>query len=359
MQGAERTGPGERRELPDIVDFEERPAQHANVRAYRLADGAVRTVPAEEAAADLRALREERRGTRKEGAPRLWIDVVSPGPAEAAFMRDELRLHPLAVEDCLRGRQRPKLDRYAGYLFLVLYAARVNVERGRAVFNELHVFVGDGFIVTVHDQSVEEVRETIARWRAAIDRFPNTSMLAHALLDALVDDYFPVLDHFADDVSSAETQLAASAFSVSIQQIHLLRRELILFRRVVAPLRDMLSRLMRRDLAQVSPDLLPYFEDVRDHVIRLTEEIDTLRELVASLVEGQATAEAQELNKTMRMMTAWSIILMSMAVVAGIYGMNFRFMPELVWRWGYFLALGVMALIGVALGVFFRRKGWI
>lgn len=346
----------------DLAAYGDQALGRTRRRAWGTGENGVHPIPLPEALRRYQALERERpTGAAATDIPAVvWIDIEDPGEDEARLLRDELHLHPLAVEDCLRGRQRPKLERYAGYYFLVLYAARVDAERNRIALNELQCFVGPGFLITVHDQPVAEVRETIARWKSAPDRLRTSGLLAHALIDALVDNYFPVADHLTDEVSAEEARLAEGPRGASsAATVHHIRRELIVFRRVVAPIRDMLGRLMRRDVATANLDLLPYLEDVRDHVIRITEEIDTLHEIVTSLVELHAAADAHVLNQTVRVMTAWSIILMSMTLVAGIYGMNFRHMPELAWRFGYALSLVFMFLIGLVLWTFFRRKRWI
>jgi magnesium transporter len=291
--------------------------------------------------------------------PFVWIDVASPGPREAEFLRGRLRFHPLAVEDCIRGRQRPKLDRYPGYYFLVLYAARINAERKRMALTEVHLFVGRHYIVTVHDQKISEFQEVLARWRAAPSRYCTVGALAHAILDTIVDDYFPVIDHFAERTADVEMAVFGQSSEEVMQQILAMRRELTLFRRVVGPTRDLLASLVRRDLPFLSSELQLYFQDVFDHAMRVVEEIDTLRDLLSAALEGQLSLASNQLNVTMRVMAAWSIILMAMAWIAGVYGMNFAFMPELHWRLGYPFALGTMLAVGTFLFVYFRHRRWI
>jgi len=289
----------------------------------------------------------------------LWLDIANPGSAEADFLRERCRFHPLAVEDCLRGRQRPKVDRYPTYLFLVFYVASINEERHRMALNELHLFLGKHFIVSVHDHRVTEVSRIVARWRAAPDRFGSVGALAHALLDEIVDGYFPVLDHISERTEALESAVFERQEPLDMRRVLKLRQHLVHFRRSVAPGRDVVGTLIRRDLPFLSPDLLPYFQDVHDHLIRVTEGIDATRELVSGTMEAHMTVASNRLNATMRMLTAWSIILMSMTIVAGIYGMNFEHMPELAWRWGYFGALGLMLVIGGSLVTFFRTRDWL
>jgi len=263
------------------------------------------------------------------------------------------------VEDCVRGRQRPKMDRYSDYLFLVLYAASINVTRDRMALNELHVFLGDRFIVTVHDFKVQEIGEIMARWRTSMTETMGVGNLAYMLFDAIVDDYFPVLEHFSERAERFESMVFEQATTPGLDEVLLLRQELVTFRRIVAPQREVISALLRRDLPALHPELLPYFQDVHDHIIRVTEEIDAMRELLSALLDAQFSLSANRLNHTMRTMTAWSIILMSMALIAGIYGMNFDWMPELHWRAGYFISLAVMAGIGAGLLGFFRYNRWL
>jgi len=288
----------------------------------------------------------------------VWVDIVRPTEDDATMLRDTFGFHPLAVEDCMHGEQSPKLERYRGYFFLVLYAARVNVDRNRPAFYELHCFVGPNYLVSVRKESVREVRELLARWRGAPRPYPTIGHLAHSLIDTLVDSYFPMVDHFGARVAACESEVYEKP-QTGMQSIMGLRRELLRFRGLVGPTRDVLGSLLRRDLPFINPDLLPYFQDVRDHTVRVTEEIDMLRDLLSTAVEAQATVTSNQLNQTLRMMTSWSIILMSLTLIAGIYGMNFVHMPELSWPYGYALSLGLMVVVGGALVLFFRGRRWL
>jgi magnesium transporter len=293
------------------------------------------------------------------GSSVTWIDITCPAEAEGQFLHEELGLHPLAIEDSLKGRQRPKLDRYPGYLFLVFYAARINLERNRVALNEVHLFLGHSFLVTVHAADVPEVGQVAAAWRRSPERLHESGAIAHALLDSLTDNYFPVAEHFGDRLEELEDRIFDGDGTPSMQDAIMLRNEMILFRRILTPERDVLSSLVRHDLLVLRPELVPYFQDVYDHLMRVTEEIDAFRDLLTGLMEVQASHASNRLNATMQTLTAWSIILMSMTVIAGVYGMNFAHMPELELRWGYFGALGAMGVIGAMLAMFFSRKGWI
>jgi magnesium transporter len=343
--------------LPDENGTEELEGSGgARYRVFGSSEAGVHALPLADAAALVRAAPQRTAATEAQRI--VWIDINRPGEPDGAFLRDELRFHPLTVEDCLYGKQTPKLERYPGYFFLVLYVARINPERDRPAFYELHCFIGANYIVTVRKEGVREVRELMARWRAAPRHFPSVGHLAHSLIDTIVDSYFPMIDHFGVRVAATESEVYEHPED-AMQHIMSLRRELLRFRGVVGPTRDVLGSLLRRDLPFLNPDLMPYFQDVRDHALHVTEEIDMLRDLLSTAIEAQFTVTSNQLNQTVRMMTAWSIILMSMTLIAGVYGMNFRNMPELDMRYGYVGSLLLMLVVGVSLVAFFRRRRWL
>jgi magnesium transporter len=328
----------------------------SRISAYAETESGVHAYPIARA---LQVIHRGRAGKTDDDPPLIWIDVAAPGVPEGEFLRTELNFHPLAVEDTVRGRQRPKIDRYPGYFFLVMYAARINPERERMALNELHAFIGDNYVVTVHDHRIEEISEVLARWRGTPDRYRAPGNLAHALVDLVVDGYFPVLDHFSERVAELETGVMAGRPGDGMQSILTMRRELSLFRRMVGPERELVGSLLRRDIPFLQPEMMPYFQDVHDHAIRVAEEIDQLRDLLNGAMEGQLSLASHQLNETMRLMAAWSIILMAMAWIAGIYGMNFRVMPELQWHYGYLWGLGLMLVVGTILFAYFKRKEWV
>lgn len=327
----------------------------SRISAYAETRTGIHALPVADA---LEVIHRGHTGPRPDDPPLIWIDIAAPGAAEGEFLRDRMGFHPLAVEDTVRGRQRPKIDRYHGYFFLVVYAAHINSDRDRMALNELHAFIGHNYVVTVHDHRIGELTEVLARWRATPDRFRSAGGLAHAILDLVVDNYFPVLDHFSERVGQLEEGTVEQIGS-GMQQVLSMRRELVLFRRMVGPERELIGSLLRRDIPFLQPELLPYFQDVHDHAIRVAEEIDTLRDLLTGAMEGQISLSGHQLNETMRLMAAWSIILMAMAWIAGVYGMNFDRMPELHWKYGYLWAIGSMVAVGMLLFGYFRRKRWV
>lgn len=329
----------------------------SSVQCYAARESGVESLLPEAAAAEIRNRVSD--STAAQSDDLIWIDITHPTEVEAAYLRDLAGMHPLAVEDCLRGRQRPKLDRYPGYFFLVFYAVRINPARARMALNEIHIFLGTSFLITVHDQPIGEVARLLDSWRENTGHWIHSAAVAHAVLDSITDNYFPLVEYFSTKLEVFEDEVFMEVPELSLERVARVRQELIHFRRILGPERDVMSSLVRRDLPFVSPDLVPYFQDVHDHILRATEEIDSFRDLLAGLIEIQSSNTAKQLNRTMRTLTVWSIILMSMALIAGIYGMNFDNMPELNWRWGYFGAIGFMLVIGSALLVVFRRRHWL
>jgi magnesium transporter len=290
----------------------------------------------------------------------LWIDVLSPTPDELELLREEFGFHPLSIEDVARQLQRPKVDEYEGYVFLVFYAM-ARGDLGQAIsLAQLSLFIGPNYVVTVHDRPLPVLEETRARWcRNVVEVGTHTvGLLVYSILDAIVDGYFPVLDEITDRLEDIEERIFASYDTASLAEVFQLKKELLHIRRVVAPARDVLNVLLRRDARFFDEATIVYFQDVYDHLLRVTDAVDTSRDLLSSALEFHLSTLSNRLNQVMKTLTASSIILMSMTLVASIYGMNFVHMPELGWTVGYPLALGTMATIGVVLFAVFRRIDW-
>jgi len=287
----------------------------------------------------------------------VWIDINEPSESEFGEVAARFQLHPLAVEDAVRRRQRPKIETYDHHLFLVVYAL-TDGEDGIDT-HEVSLFVGRGFVISVHTHDVPEIADVRHRWLLPGHSIAHmtTGRLVHTILDAVVDGYFPVLDRIGDRVDAIEERIFAGdgRGDESHAEIFLARRNLVAIRKVLGPERDVLNALVRRDLPFFDEDATRYLEDVYDHILRVLDQADTYRDLTSNALDAMLTRNANHLNEVMKRMTASSIILMSMALIAGIYGMNFKEMPELAWHQGYEYAIGLMLGIGAALSVFFRK----
>lgn len=291
----------------------------------------------------------------------LWIDLVDPTPDDFARIENEFHFHTLALEDAQKRHQRPKIDIYDDYFFIVFYAVRLT--EGEILFDtqEISFFVGHNYLVSVHDGSCPEIDGTVKRWR---ENAPNVdkagpAILLYSILDAIVDNYFPVLDAVAERADDVERAVFDGDNRRALETIFGLRKNLLGLRRVLAPERDLMSTLARRDVELLGEESSVYFQDVYDHVLRVTDAIDTYRELLSGALDVYLSVTSNNLNQVMRTLTSWSIILMTGALIAGIYGMNYRMLPYNSWGGGFTFAILLMAILGIGLFAWFKRIDWL
>ena len=289
----------------------------------------------------------------------VWVDVTDATPEEIAHVGKKFEFHPLALEDVERGGQRPKIDQYDGYQFIVFYA--LTTESDRCKSHEVDIFVGKHFMVSFHDIALPVMTDTAERWRSNVATLGNraTGFLLYSLLDSLVDGYFPVLDDIAERAENLEESIILAGQPTLQAEILRLRRELLMIRRVVGPERDVMNILVRQDPPLYGRKEIAYFQDIYDHLLRITDSVDIYRDMLSSVLDANLSMVSYTLNVVVKRLTSYSIILMSISIIAGIYGMNFRYMPELSWQFGYVFALGLMVVIAsVEVGIF-RRVGWL
>ena len=289
----------------------------------------------------------------------VWVDVADPTREEIDRIGKEFGFHPLAIEDTARDGQRPKIDQYDGYQFIVFYGLTTKAER--CISHQVDIFVGKHYMVTFHGSDLPVIAETAERWRANVATMGNRGIgfLLYSLLDSLVDGYFPVIDDIADRAGALEETVLTQGQPALQTEILQLRRELLMIRRVAGPERDVMNVLVRRDPPLFGRKEIVYFQDVYDHLLRITDSVDIYRDMLSSVLEANLSMISYTLNIVVKRLTSSSIILMSMTLIAGVYGMNFLYMPELEWQLGYPFALALMALIGVVEFVVFRRIGWL
>jgi magnesium transporter len=289
----------------------------------------------------------------------IWVDVVDPTPDEIARIGEEFHFHPLALEDVARGGQRPKVDQYDGYQFIVFHGLASQNER--ITTHEVDIFLAKHCMVTFHKSDLPVMTQTAERWRNNADALGNegVAFLLHSVLDSLVDGYFPVLDDIAERADSLEEAIILAGQPTLQAEILRLRRELLMIRRVAGPERDVMNVLIRRDPPLFNRKEVLYFQDVYDHLLRVTDTIDIYRDMLSSVLDANLSMVSYTLNVVVKRLTSYSIILMSISIVAGIYGMNFVFMPELDWRFGYPFALGLMVVVAAVEVSIFRRIDWL
>lgn len=291
----------------------------------------------------------------------LWIDLCGPTRAQLDELATELGLHDLAVEDAIEPHQRPKLDHYASHLFLSCHAVRLDREAGVLEEVEIDAFIGDTWLVTVRPDDTWSMAPVLDRWeRTDQIEAHGVSYLLYGLLDAVVDGYFDAVesfDEYYDEVSEgifADTPLAPS------DQKHWfgMRRALVRFHRLVVPMREAVSALMRHESAFVGPELHPYYQDVYDHILRVSESSESLRDLVSTIVETNLSLRDYRQNQIMKKVTSWAAIIAGPTLVTGYYGMNVPF-PGYGTHGGALTASLVTLLLALGLYVSFKRRDWL
>ncbi|MCG3180255.1 MAG: Cobalt/magnesium transport protein CorA [Phycisphaerae bacterium] len=298
--------------------------------------------------------------------PVVWVNV--DGLGDAAMLQglgDLFKLHPLALEDVVNVPQRPKLELYDRNSCLVL--SRMVRESDGLGSEQLSLFIGDGVVLTFQERSGDCFDPIRARIRAQGSRLRQlgADYLAYALMDAVIDAYYPVIETFGERLEAMETAILARPTRDAIRHIHRARRDLLVLRRALWPQRDVLNALIRDEMPQIAPETRVYLRDCYDHLVQIMDLIETDRELVSGLLDAYMSSVSNRMNDVMKVLTIIATIFIPLGFIAGLYGMNFSpenspyNMPELRWRFGYEYALGLMAAIAaVMLGVFWRL-GWL
>jgi magnesium transporter len=290
----------------------------------------------------------------------VWIGLLDPSQDELDAVAREFGLHQLAVEDAVHAHQRPKLERYDDDLFLVLKTLWYVDETDAVETGEINVFVGRGYVVTVRHGAGAELtgaRRDLEEQAAVLGHGP--AAVVYAVCDRVVDEYENVAAELEIDVDEIEVSVFSTERTSDAQRIYTLKREVQEFRRAVQPLREPMSRLANGTVAGVPAEAGPFFRDVLDHVVRVNDTVSALDDLLSAALSAHLAQVSVQQNDDMRRISAWVAIVAVPTMIAGIYGMNFRFMPELDWRFGYPLALLVMVACCTALYRFFRRAGWL
>jgi magnesium transporter len=287
----------------------------------------------------------------------LWVDLVDPTDSDFECVQREFELHPLAIEDARNHGQRAKLERYPTHAFVVAYSQELA---------EVDLFVGPTWLVSVRERSkdgrVWSTDSARARFERTKSHDATVGLLLYTLLDELVDGYFDATDEAEDGLEVLEDRIFTEELQderAMQQSLFDIRRRLLIFRRAVVPLREVVASLLRREVDWIDDDTIVHLQDVYDHVLRAIDLLDTQRELMGNAVDAHLAIISNKMNQVMKRMTSWGAILLGATLVAGIYGMNFKNMPELHNRYGYEWALGLMTMITVVGYFWFKKRDWL
>jgi magnesium transporter len=291
----------------------------------------------------------------------VWLDLQDPGAGDLQVLTAEFGLHPLAVEDAVLRHERPKLDRYPDHLFLSAYAVHLDPTTAELVSSELAAFITPRALITVRKDHGFDVNALVEQWDGSPDlAVHGVGFLLHGLLDVVVDGHFTAVQSLDDQIEQLQEQLFASdGAAIEVQRRSFqLRKSLVLLRRVVLPMREVVNTLMRRDIHLLDDEMTHYFQDVYDHVLRATEWTESLRDLVTTILETRLTIQGNRLNEIMKKLTGWAAIIAIPTAVTGFYGQNIPY-PGFGQQWGVVASVVLIAAIGGGLYAMFRRRGWL
>ncbi|BCJ86187.1 magnesium/cobalt transporter CorA [Effusibacillus dendaii] len=285
----------------------------------------------------------------------FWVEFSQPTEQEILYLSSYFSFHHLAIEDCLHLLQRPKLDDYGEYRFLVLHAFSQPQTRPE----EVNLFVSDRYIVSFHMQVNEDlthIKEYYQTNPSLVEK--GMEYLLYSIIDRLVDQYFPLLHQIDDELDRLESAYFLRPTEKMINRVFEIRKELLALRRTFDPCRDVINQILHPEEEKWKPQHRLFFRDIYDHLTKLLEMTDTYRQIGNDLIESYAMLNSQRINRVMMTLTVITTIFMPLSFLAALYGMNFVNMPELHWRYGYYAVLILMGITATGMVVWFKRKGW-
>lgn len=292
---------------------------------------------------------------------RLWVMLDEGGEAERQLLEQTFGIHPLLVEDVFIDATAPKIEDHDGYLYVILHGLRPEtIQGGKVEVADLDVFLGRTYLITHHHKdlpAVPRVREALEKDPSILARGP--AFVAHRLFDLMIDQYFPLMDRLDAEVTKLEEEVVREQNSRAVlTDIFELKHDLLRIRKTGLYQRDILHRLSRGDFPLIPEKARPFYRDLYDHFVRITDETETYREMVSSSLEAHLSVQSHRLNEVMKVLTLISTMVLPLNFITGLYGMNFEYMPGLHWRFGYQTAIVVMITTIVGLSIFFRRQKW-
>jgi magnesium transporter len=298
----------------------------------------------------------------KETSTVTWINV--DGVHDVGFIQklgENFELHPLIIEDIVHTQQRPKMEESENYIYIVLKMLYLNDEKSETQVEQVSVVFGKNFVISFQEREgdiFETIRERIRNGKGRIRKM-GSDYLAYALIDAVVDHYFTILEKDGEKIEELEDKVVSDPKPETLQAIHGLKREMIFLRRSVWPLRELVNSLERGESPLIHKTTRIYLRDVYDHTIQVIDTLETYRDMLSGMHDTYLSSISNRMNEVMKVLTIIATIFIPLTFIAGVYGMNFEFMPELKWRWAYFGVWGVIFVVAVAMVIYFRRRKWL
>jgi magnesium transporter len=292
----------------------------------------------------------------------IWYTIDGVHDPEVLHLVGErFGLHSLVLEDIANTKQRPKIEEFDDYIFVAMKMITFDEKEKLLASEHVSLIIGKGYVLSFLENEgdvFEPVRQRIASGKGRIRKM-SSDYLAYALMDAIVDNYFTVLEDIGDQIDEVEEEVVDAPTVNTLRTVHMLKRELIFLRRSVWPMREVVNTLLRDETELIRDETLIYLRDLYDHTIHVIDTVETLRDIVAGMLEVYLSSVSNKLNQVMKVLTVMSSIFIPLTFVAGVYGMNFKYMPELEWHYGYPAIMLGMLLVAVTLLATFRRKEWL
>jgi len=292
------------------------------------------------------------------GSALFWLDMEEPTKKEGEFLSSFFHFHPLAIEDCWDEINHPKADDYGDYLFIIFHEPRTSEKRFTT--KEVEFFLGSNFLVTFHKSRLPHIAEVQGQLEKRPELFSRgPDFLLYLILDDIIDNYFPVLDKIETRIDELEDSIVVNPSRNTVNGIFSLKREVLHLKKVIGPQREILNRFTRAEFPIVAKTSLVYYRDLYDHIYRIYDLAESFRDLLSGALDAYLSSLSNRMNEIMKVLTIITTILLPLSLIAGIYGMNFRFMPELSRPWGYPWALGLMVTVALVMIRYFRKKNWL
>ena len=289
----------------------------------------------------------------------VWVEVENPTKEELSFLKEAFNLHPLTVEDCVNTNARPKIDQFPSYLFLILHAAGYNKETLKVKTLEVNMCVGKNFLLTVHMDSIPSLKTA---WERA-ER--NTSIMSggsdnllYQVVDALVDNYFPVVDMIDTRIDKIEAEVFSDPSENTLEHIFSLKNDVLFLRRMISPQRETINMLAKGGHSFIAQATGIYFRDIGDNLMFILDTIETYRDTLSGAVDAYLSNITNKTNEIMKTLAVIATLMMPLTLITGIYGMNFKHMPEIGWRYGYAGVCVLMAIVALGMILYFKKNKW-
>ncbi len=291
-----------------------------------------------------------------------WIDVAGiHQPHIVQRIGEHFGVHPLTLEDTLNTDQRPKIENYGNYIYIVLKILYYDEKKSEIISEQISIILGSNFVLSFQEIEVDifgPIRERIRTSKGLI-RGMGADYLAYSLVDAVVDHYFVILEKLGEDIEALEAELVASPTRKTLHKLHNLKREMLFLRKSVWPLREVITGLEREESPLIKSPTKIYLRDVYDHTMHVIDSVETSRDMLSGMLDIYLSSISNKTNDIMKVLTIIATIFMPLTFIAGVYGMNFKYIPELEWRIGYFVTLAVMSILGISMFTYFKLKKWV